>query len=99
MAGVSVEPNDMEATYDVTASYSNRFVVSTTVAGLRIAFGEQYGEEFPPHFRTAIFLAPHDAIELLNVLEGMLSTAREKMREEEENSAQQDPASTDASHA
>lgn len=80
MAGISVPPDEMDATYGVTAIYSNRFVVSTTALGLRIAFGEQYDEEHPPHYRTAIFLAPRDAVELLNVLEGLLSTAREKMQ-------------------
>lgn len=94
MAGVTVTPEEMEATYGVTAIYANRFVMSTNASGLRIAFGEQYNEDHPPHYRTAVFLGPHDAIELLNVLEGLISTARDKMREEAE-AAKQDQAAPD----
>lgn len=94
MAGVTVTPEEMEATYGVTAIYVNRFVMLTNPSGLRIAFGEQYDEDNPPHYRTAVFLGPHDAIELLNVLEGLISGARDKMREEVKT-AEQDQAAAD----
>lgn len=99
MPEYTLTDDQMDATYGVTAIYSNRFVVSTTASGLRIAFGEQYNEEYRPHYRTAVFLAPYDAVELLTVLENMLSTVREKMQQEqrETNAAEQERASANVS--
>lgn len=96
MPEYTLTDDQMDVTYGATAIYSNRFVVSTTTSGLRIAFGEQYSEAYPPHYRTAVFLAPHDAVELLNVLENMLSGVRDKMRAEEE-AHRQDQATPDVS--
>ncbi len=54
------------------ALFANRFFVTMTPAGARIAFAETVFTDRPTAFRSAVVLAFQDAIELKKLLESML---------------------------
>lgn len=62
---------------DGPAQLSNRFFINLGPTGVRIAFAEQFGQNNPPSFRTAVVLPFDDALELAKLLESLLAKRQE----------------------
>lgn len=69
---VSFTLDDASAAFEGPAVLSNRFFVSVSDAGVRIAFCEKWGQENPTLFRTAVTMGYADAIDLHKLLKKML---------------------------
>ncbi|MFN0191076.1 MAG: hypothetical protein ACKVP5_03745 [Aestuariivirga sp.] len=76
---LTVPPHELEAAYAGAAPLTNRFVVTMSAAGVRIAFLEEDGTGGPLHFRTASLLSFADAIALKNLLGTMLAQVEEQL--------------------
>lgn len=68
----AASPIEAAASLDVPAVLANRFVLTVSNSGMRIAFAEtQPGADLK--FRSAVVLNFHDALSLANVLQEMIS--------------------------
>lgn len=63
---------ETEVAYNGPAVSSNRCLVNIGPQGVRIAFVEQFSDQKPPKFRTAVVMPPQDAIAMKNLLSVML---------------------------
>jgi hypothetical protein len=80
-----VSDGDLQAAFGGPAFASNRFFVTISSGGTRIAFTEQWKDGQPPLFRCAAILSFEDGIRLKNLLSKML-----KPIEDQINSINQD---------
>ncbi|MBW3098075.1 hypothetical protein [Pseudohoeflea coraliihabitans] len=64
-----VSQEELEIAYQGPAVFSNKFFLSITHSGLRVAFAEQNGEALPAQFRTAVVLPYQDALQLSKLLQ------------------------------
>ena len=71
---VEVQPvnvQEMEVSMSGPAVYVNKFIISISPAGTRIAFAEQ-GPDMPPVFRSAVLLNLADSFALAGLLKQLL---------------------------
>ena len=71
------EKREGEVIWGGPAYYVNRSWIVTIGGMIRITFGEQGGPEEPASYRTAVALAPQDAIALADVLESAVKPIRD----------------------
>jgi hypothetical protein len=69
----------VNAAITVPAVLADRFVVTLTDAGCRIAFAEQTMPESLPIFRNAVILSYPNALELYKLLQGMLKDVEQSL--------------------
>jgi hypothetical protein len=68
-----VKESELAASFSGPAFHSNRFIVTSHTAGMRIAFLEQgQTSDAEPSYRAAVVISYADAIELKNLLASML---------------------------
>lgn len=68
-----VTNEEMRSTYNVPTVITNRFVVSTNPANVRIAFGETLYPDDTVNWRIALSLSHFEALELKEVLSNLLA--------------------------
>lgn len=71
--------SEMDAMMSGSAIYANRFVALTTPSGVRVAFMETVPESDEFHFRSAVLLSYQDAIELRNLLSGIVEPVEKQL--------------------
>lgn len=64
--------NELEISFSGPALATNRFFVSISPAGMRVAFAEQHSADMEPKFRTAIIMSIQDALAMRDLLNNML---------------------------
>lgn len=76
-----VSDEDVENSYEVPATYVNRFFV-TVGLNTRITFSEQRSPDKKVHLRGAIVMTHQDAISLWKVLQKVLAPIEEAIKHE-----------------
>lgn len=82
--GTPIQPvseEDSESSYDVPATYVNRFFLSIG-QNTRITFAEQRASDKKVHFRGAVVMAHQDAISLWKVLQEILAPIEKALEQE-----------------
>lgn len=67
-----VTPEELAIAYSGPAVLTNKFYITMTPTGVRIAFTEVQGEGYQPQFRTAVLLPFQDALALQQLLGRMI---------------------------
>jgi len=86
-----VAQSDIDASFAGPAILANRFFVTFTNAGMRIAFTEQSSPTAPAAFRTAAVMSMQDGIALKNLLTDLLAPVEKQMRDELERGGKENP--------
>lgn len=76
-----VDDDIMRASYAVPSVAVNRFLVSTSPASFRLAFGESYQRSDQIAWRVALTMSPFEAYELSKLLEELLQPFRAEIEE------------------
>ncbi len=71
--------SEMDAMMSGSAIYANRFVALTTPSGVRVAFMETAPDSDEFLFRSAVLLSYQDAIELRNLLSGIVEPVEKQL--------------------
>jgi hypothetical protein len=67
-APTSMSDEEMQVPFSGPAIFANKIYVTSAPTGIRLAFGEQYGDKVEPVFRAAVMLAFPDAESLRDLL-------------------------------
>ena len=84
----AVTEEDLAVAFSGPAPIANRFFITTTAHGVRIAFAEQSAPGKILSFRTAVALGVEDAISLYKLLQGMLKEVEAELERFEQESAE-----------
>ena len=64
----SMSDEEMQVPFGGPAIFANKIYLTSAPIGIRVAFGEQYGDKVKPVFRAAVMLAYPDAESLRDLL-------------------------------
>ena len=67
-APASMSDEEMQVPFSGPAIFANKIYLTSAPTGIRLAFGEQYGDKVEPVFRAAVMLAFPDAESLRDLL-------------------------------
>ena len=76
----SIDSADIEATFEVSAPYTNRFFVTVGPGGVRLTFAETHPEVAGTFPRAAAMMSVQDAVELKNLLTELLAPIEAKLQ-------------------
>lgn len=77
--GRYLTPEQVAPSYTVPSFSADVFVVQPVRAGTRIAFGENAPNTETTHYRFAVTLSNHDAVQLYRVLKDVLKPYEDSM--------------------
>jgi len=67
-APASLSDEEMQVPFSGPALFANKIYLTAAPTGIRLAFGEEYGDKVEPVFRAAVMLAFPDAESLRDLL-------------------------------
>ncbi len=75
-APATMSEEEMQVPFGGPAVFANKIYLTSAPTGIRLAFGEQYGDKVGPVFRAAVMLAIPDAESLRDLLTRTLERTR-----------------------
>lgn len=70
--GAPVTASELDASFSIPAPLVNKFIVHTSVTGIRIAFAEEVPNGGTRYFRSAVNLSMADAVQLYQILQEVM---------------------------
>lgn len=70
--GAPVTASELDASFSPSAPLVNKFIIHTSVTGIRIAFAEEVPTGGTRYFRAAVNLSMADAVQLYQVLQEVM---------------------------
>lgn len=82
ISDTSVTTQELDRSFSVPTLMANRFMLNAMGGGIRIAFAENPGPDFPDYFRYAVLISREDAESLRDVLTDILTKSAQPPRSE-----------------
>ena len=70
--GAPVTGSELDASFSIPAPLVNKFIVHTSVTGIRIAFAEEVPNGGTRYYRSAVNLSMADAVQLYQILQEVM---------------------------